>query len=149
MDQSNAGRATATTMATDRIPWGWVIGTAVALEVAAIISAFAWVAIYSYLIHPGEDAAYYENYAKSSSPIVSIVCGIPYWFFACRWVTRKAGTRAVQMALWAWFVLFVIELPLYILSELRLYDWMMVAVSHSTKLAAAYAGGRAALKRVA
>ena len=37
-----------------RIPWGWVIGTAIGLEVPLVISAFAWVAIYSYLILPGE-----------------------------------------------------------------------------------------------
>src|SRR6185436_12611970 len=87
----------------DHIRWGWVAVTAFVLEVAIVLSAFAWVAIYSYLIHPGEQAAYYENYAKSASPIVSIVLGIPYWFFACRRVGLKAGTRAVAMCLWVWF----------------------------------------------
>lgn len=132
----------------DHIPWGWVVGTAVGLEVLLVISAFAWVAIYSYLIHPGEEAAYYENYAQSASPFVSVVLGIPYWFIACRWVGRKAGTRAVAMCLWAWFVLFLIELPLYLLADLTAYNWLMVAISHSTKVLAAYLGGRAALKRI-
>jgi hypothetical protein len=132
----------------DRIPWGWVVGTAVGLEVALIVLAVAWVAIYSYLIHPGEEPAYYQNYAQKSSPVVAVVLGMPLWYFACRWVGRKAGTRAVAMCVWAWFILFLIELPLYLLSELQAYDWMMVAISHSTKLIAAYLGGRAALKRV-
>ena len=131
-----------------RIPWGWVIGTAVGLEVALVISAFAWVAIYSYLIHPGEEPAFYEDYARFASPVVSVVLGIPYWFFACRWVGRKAGTHAVAMCLWAWLVLFLIDFPLYLLAQLQAYDWMMVAISLSTKLLAAYLGGRAALKRV-
>lgn len=131
----------------DRIPWGWVVATAVVLEIAMVIAAIAWIVIYSYVIHPGEDQAYYENYAKSASPVVSVVLGIPLWFFTCRWVTRKAGTRAVQMAFWTWFVLFIIDVPLMILfGEPRLSDWVIVAIAHSTKLLAAYLGGRAALK---
>jgi hypothetical protein len=132
----------------DRIPWGWVVGTVIVLEVAMIISAVAWVAIYSYLIHPGETQAYYENYAQSASPIVSVVIGIPYWFFACRWVGRKAGTRAVPMCLWAWLILFIIEMPLFLMAQPQDVNWSMVAISHATKLLAAYLGGRAALKRV-
>ena len=134
------------TRVADRIPWGWVVVTAVGLEIAMVISAVVWIVIYSYLVHPGEDHTYYENYAKVASPVVSVVLGIPFWFFACRWVTRKAGTRAVQMALWAWFILFVIDVPLIFFYEPRLYDWMIVAIAHSTKLLAAYLGGRAALK---
>jgi hypothetical protein len=131
-----------------RIPWGWVVGTAIGLEIALVISAFAWVAIYSYLIHPGEEPSYYERYAQSASPVLSVVLGIPYWFLACRWVGQKAGTRAAAMCVWAWFILFVIDFPLNFLAELKAYDWMMVATSLSTKLLAAYLGGRAALKRV-
>ncbi len=133
----------------DRIPWGWVIGTAIGLEVAMVLSAFAWVAIYSYLIHPGEEPAYYQNYAQFASPVVSVVLGMPYWFFVCRWAGQKAGTHAVAMSVWAWFFLFLIDLPLNFLVERQAYNWLMVAIAHSTKLLAAYLGGRAALKRYA
>lgn len=133
----------------DRIPWGWVIATAIGLEVAMIISAVAWVAIYSYLIHPGEEPAFYENYAKVASPIVSVVVGIPIWFFACRRVGLKAGTRAVAMCLWAWFIVFIIDMTLIFMAAPEDNSWWsIVVISHSTKLLAAYLGGRAALKRV-
>ncbi|HWO02259.1 MAG TPA: hypothetical protein VNS63_23640 [Blastocatellia bacterium] len=131
----------------DRIPWGWVIGTAIGLEVALIISAVVWVAIYSYVIHPGEAAAYYENYAQFASPFVSVVAGIPFWFFACRWLGEKAGTRAVGAGLLAWFILFIIDMSLIIIAKPTVFVWTMVAISHSTKLLAAYLGARAALKR--
>ncbi len=96
----------------DHIPWGWVAITAVGLEVAVILSAFVWVGIYSFLIHPGEQLPYYENYARFASPIVSVAVGIPVWFFACRWVGRKAGTCAVAMCLSAWLIVPVIDIPL-------------------------------------
>src|SRR4030095_8408214 len=119
-----------------RIPWGWVIGTAIGLEVALVISAIAWVAISSYFIRPGETQSYYENYAQSASAWVSIVLGIPYWFFACRWVGQKAGTRAVAMCVWAWFITFLIDVPLIFLAEQKAYYLLIVAISHSTKVLA-------------
>jgi hypothetical protein len=147
--QEASVRASATNQAKgDHIPWGWVAVTAVGLEVAVTLSAFVWVGIYSYLIHPGEQLPYYENYARFASPIVSVVVGIPVWFFACRWAGRKAGARAVAMCLSAWFIVPVIDMPLSILGQAKAYDWAMVAISDSTKLLAAYLGGRAALKHV-
>ena len=134
--------------ARDHNRWRCVAVTALVLEVAIVLSAFAWVALYSYLIHPGEQAAYYENYAQVASPIVSIVLGIPYWFFACRWVGLKGGTRAAAMGLWVWFILVIIDMALYCLGEPTAYDWGMMAISQSTKLVAAYLGGRAALRAV-
>ena len=92
----------------DHIPWGWVAITAVGLVVAVTLAAFVWVGIYSYLIHPGEELAYYQNYAQFSSPIVSVVVGIPVWFFACRWATGN-GTRAVSVCLWAWLIVPVLH----------------------------------------
>ena len=130
----------------DHIPWGWVAITAVGLEVAVTLSAFVWVGIYSYLIHPGEELPFYQNYAQFASPIVSVVVGIPFWFLACRWVGRKAGTRAVAMCLTAWAIVPLVDIPLSLLGQATAYNWFMVAVSDSTKLLAAYLGGRAALK---
>jgi len=132
----------------DHIPWGWVAITAVGLEVAVTLSAFVWVGIYSYLIHPGEQLSYYENYARFASPIVSVTVGIPVWFFACRWVGRKAGACAVAMCLSAWLIVPVIDIPLSLIGQAKAYDWAMVAISNTTKLLAAYLGGRAALKYV-
>ena len=132
----------------DHIPWGWVALTVVGLEIALILSAVAWVAIYSYLIDPGHDLVYYQNHAQFASPIVSVVVGMPYLFFACRWVGRKAGTRAVAMCLWVWFILFIIDMLLVLLGGATAYIWAMVAISHVTKMSAAYFGGKTALKDV-
>lgn len=132
----------------DHIRWGWVALTVVGLEIALIISAVAWVTIYSYLINPGHDLPYYQNHAQFASPIVSVVVGIPLLFFACRWAGRKAGTRAVAMSLWVWFILFIIDVLLILLGGPTAYLGAMVTISQTTKLLAAYFGGRAALKYV-
>ena len=59
-----------------------------------------------------------------------------------------AGTRAVAMCVWAWFITFLIDFPLIFLAEQKAYYLLILAISLSTKLLAAYLGGRAALKRV-
>lgn len=148
MDEATRHDSAARVSEGDRIPWAWVVGTAVGLEVAITASAVAWIVIYSYLIHPGEAESYYQNYARSASPVVSILLGIPYWFFACRWVGRKAGSRAIVMSVWICVIILVIDLSLILLLADPETKWTIIAVSHSTKLIAAYSGGRAALKRV-
>ena len=130
----------------DHIPWGWVALTVVGLEIALVLSAFAWVAIYSYLINPGHDLPYYQKHAESASPLVSVAVGIPYFFFACRRVGRKAGTRAVATSLWIWFILFIIDVLLILVGGPNAYNGVMLALSHVTKLLAAYFGGKAALR---
>ena len=130
----------------DHIPWGWVALTVVGLEIALVLSAFAWVAIYAYLINPGHDSPYYQTYAEFASPLVSVAVGIPYLFFACRWVGRKAGTRAVATSLWVWFILFIIDVLLVLVGGPDAYLGVMVALSHVTKGLAAYFGGKAALR---
>jgi hypothetical protein len=133
----------------DRIPWGWVAMTVVGLEIALVSSAFAWVAIYSYLINPGHDSPYYQRHAEFASPLVSVAVGIPYFFFACRWVGRKAGTRAVATSLWVWLIILIIDVLLVILvAGLNASDAAIVALSHVTKILAAYFGGKTALKDV-
>ena len=132
----------------DHIPWGWIALTVVGLEIALVLSAFAWVAIYSYLINPGHDLPYYQKHAEFASPIVSVAVGIPYLFLACRWLGRKAGTRAVATCLWVWFILFIIDVLLILAGGLNAYMGAMVALSHVTKMLAAYFGGKAALRDV-
>lgn len=75
----------------DHIPWGWVALNVVGLEIALVLSAFAWVAIYTYLSIPITTCLTTKNTPSSPSPIVSVTVGIPYLFLACRWVGRKAG----------------------------------------------------------
>lgn len=127
----------------NRIRWGRVAATVLLVEVALVLSAFVWVAIYSYLIHPGEQPAYYQRHAQFASPIVSVVAGIPLLFFACRWATRRAGNRAVAMSLSIWAVLFLIDMALILPAKPTTYIWTMVALSHATKFIAAFLGGRA------
>ena len=106
---------------------------------------------YSYVINPGQDAAYYQAHARVSAPYSSIVVGMPLMFLACRWIGRKFAARfAIIAALLVWLVYFLIDLTVLLLAgELASRLALFFIISVATKLAAAYLGGLAARKQAA
>jgi hypothetical protein len=89
------------------IAWGAAIGGMLLVEVAQIAAAVAWVAFYSYLIHPGETPAFYQRYAEVASPWVSVLAGPPIFYLICRWIVSRTPARAwpTAMALFGFFIL--------------------------------------------
>jgi hypothetical protein len=112
-------------------------------EVVQVAAAFAWVAIYSYLVHPGEAPAYYQRYAEVASPWVSLLAGVPIFYLICRWIGSRAPARAwpTAMALFGFFV--VLELALVFSAGVpssRIARFM--AASFLLKFVACHLGGR-------
>src|SRR5258707_1032464 len=60
-----------------KINWGRACAGALIAEITQIAAAFGWVAIYSYLINPGQPMATYQAHAQASGPWVSILAGAP------------------------------------------------------------------------
>lgn len=69
-----------------QIRWRAVAGSFVLAEVALIGAAFAWVAIYSHALNPGQPFAVYQAHAQVAGPWVSILMGMPVFFALGRWV---------------------------------------------------------------
>ncbi|MBL8361552.1 MAG: hypothetical protein JNN18_13750 [Rubrivivax sp.] len=59
------------------IRWGAVAGALLLAEAVLVGAAFAWVAIYSHLLNPGQPIAIYQGHAQASGPWVSILVGMP------------------------------------------------------------------------
>lgn len=121
-----------------QIHWGRALGGAALAEVMLIAAAFGWVAIYSYLINPGQPLSVYEQHATESGPWVSIVVGIPLFYAAARWIGRNRPTALVLCAL----VLMVDAVVLAVLAgSLSVAQAGLIAVSYVTKGIAAWFGG--------
>ena len=87
-----------------KIGWGRACAGALIAEIGQIAAAFGWVAIYSYLINPGQPMATYQAHAQASGPWVSILAGAPIFYAASRWIARS---RPTALALFTIF--FVID----------------------------------------
>lgn len=121
-----------------KINWGRACAGALIAEVTQIAAAFGWVAIYSYLINPGQPMATYQAHAQASGPWVSIIAGAPIFYAASRWIARS---RPTALALFGIF--FVIDGALLVgMTE----SWtgapfVLIGLSYLTKLGACAFGG--------
>ena len=120
------------------IHWVRAIGGAVIAEVLLVASAFAWVAVYSYVINPNQPLAVYEQHALDSGPWVSILAGVPLFYAVARWIARDRPTALAFCTIVLVFDAIVLiwagstgpGLPLWI-----------VALSYGSKLMAVWFGG--------
>ena len=118
----------------------WVRAGAGALiaEIAQIAAAFGWVAIYSYLINPGQPMATYQAHAQASGPWVSLLAGAPIFYAASRWIARSRPT-----ALALFVIFFVIDGALLVGMTQSWKDapFVLIGLSYLTKLGACAFGG--------
>jgi len=141
-------------MLTERTPttknrWLWIIPAALAVMVTNIAIHILYMVVYSYLINPGENAAYYKAHAELSAPYSSIVVGMPLMFIVSRWIGARFEARScVTAALLVWLVYFLVDFSIVGFSGALGRVTILFAISFVTKLAAAYLGGLAARKQV-
>jgi hypothetical protein len=129
---------------TNNIRWGAALGGALLAEVALIASSFVWVAIYSFLINPGQPFAVYEAHAQASGPWVSIVAGLPLFYAIGRWIARN---RPTALVLWGIMVFGDAAILALIAGTAQALPLALIAASYSTKLLACILGSRHAAAR--
>ncbi len=132
------------------VRWGAALGGMLVAEAGQIAATFAWVAVYSYLVHPGETPAFYQRYAQVAGPWVSLIAGTPIFYLVCRWIGSQAPSRAwpTAMALFGLFVLLELALTPMLSAETpspRILGFM--AASFILKLLACHLGGSGAARR--
>lgn len=121
------------------VHWLRAIFGAVLAEAAQVAAAFVWVALYSYLINPGQAMSVYEQHAQQSGPWVSIIAGFVIFYAASRWIARSVPTA---LALFAIFVAIDGLLLVALSSGFSATLLALAGASHASKLLACYLGGR-------
>jgi hypothetical protein len=118
-----------------------LVGCGLGVMVANVAITVLYMVVYSHVIDPGHEKAYYEAHVLNAAPYCSIVAGMPLMFFAALWVGGYWGARlAAPSALILWATYAVIDLAIVAASGLTFRMGTLVAVSLLTKLAAAYGG---------
>jgi hypothetical protein len=126
----------------------FIIGAALLSMVANVVLSVLYVAFYSYFINPGHDAQFYQDYAQTAAPYCSIVAGIPVLYLVCRWIGGKwESDFAVKAAFLVWLVYALIDLSVLTAAGWTIQMAVISAISLTTKLLAAYFGGRAASRK--
>ncbi len=74
-------------------------GLAVLAMITLVIFSFLEVAVYAYLINPGQSESFYEAHANSTAPYISGIFGFLVFFFVARYWTKKGYENAFRLAL--------------------------------------------------
>lgn len=122
-----------------KINWGRAGAGALIAEITQIAAAVGWVAIYSYLVNPGQPMATYEAHAQASGPWVSILAGAPIFYAASRWI---ASSRPNALALFAIFLVVDGALLVGMTESWTGAAFVLIGLSYLTKLGACALGGR-------
>jgi len=122
-----------------KIHWGRASVGALIAEIAQIAAAFLWVAIYAYLINPGQPDATYQAHAQASGTWVSIFAGAPIFYAASRWIARS---RPTALALYIIFAAVDGALLVVMMESWTGTPFVLVGVSYLTKLGACALGGK-------
>jgi hypothetical protein len=127
-----------------------LVGVAVLVLVANVAASILYMVVYSYVIDPGHDPQYYNDYIQAAGPYCSIVAGIPLMFFAGWWVAgwwrRALGVRAAWIV---WLAYTVIDLAILLVAGMSVGVALLFVVSFATKLAAAHFGASLRIARPA
>lgn len=128
--------------------WWLAIPFALGVLIVNVLISVLWVAVYSLLIDPGKDPAYYQEYAQTAAPYSSIIAGMPLMFLAGRWIGSKFPKQnSMKAALSVWLVYFLIDFAVIAASGALAQIALIFIVSFTTKFAAAYLGGLLAQQR--
>jgi hypothetical protein len=121
--------------------WLKLIGGAILLHIILIALSILEVAIYSYLVAPGKDEAFYNAHAQVSGPWISGICGSLIIFLLVRNFIRKNTGRHLT---------YTIAFPLaYIALDILMFlpfdiDWTEhfppFLMANGAKIAAAFLG---------
>lgn len=93
------------------VRWAWIPGLAILIKVLMFAAAFGAVAIYSHLIHTGEEHSFYQEKAKVISPIVAILLGFPLIFWASRFLVSSFSSSTIRPALVFWLFWICLDVP--------------------------------------
>ena len=120
-----------------------VAGAWLALEVVLVGLAFGWVAVYSYAIDPGHEAAFYQDYAQRVSPLVAVIISAPVFGAFGLLAARRGGRPGARFALTTTIVFLVLDFALVALVPERPDGiWLIWITAATLKLSAVVLGGR-------
>lgn len=122
-----------------KINWGRAFGGALIAQIAQIAVAVGWVAIYSYVIDPGQPMPTYHAHAQASGPWVSLFAGAPIFYAASRWIARSLPTA---LALFAIFAVIDGALVVGMVEDWSSVPFVLFGLNYLTKLCACALGGR-------
>ena len=111
-----------------------LVGLSVLYMAILIVCSFIEVAIYSYLIIPGKNEAFYEAHSMVSAPYISAIFGFLLFFTTVRFWKKKNYNNVQTLAFLFPAVYFLIDLGLMVGFSVNWAEiWLIFTLSNLAK----------------
>lgn len=118
-----------------------LIGLAVLTMITLVMLSFIEVAVYSYLINPGQDESVYEAHANASAPYISAIFGFVIFFLVVRYWKKKQYPNLSRLALLFPLIYVLVDVILLTAAGVSWADFILIfAIANTAKALGSYLG---------
>ena len=108
--------------------WLKLIGVAFLLHIVLILLSILEVAIYSYLIVPGKDEAFYKSHAENSGPWISGIFGSLFIFLIVRRFIKKNNGHSLTYTIALPFIYIIMDIVMLLPFQINWWEHLPVFV---------------------
>lgn len=118
-----------------------LIGLAVLTMMTLVIISFIEVAVYSYLINPGQVLNVYEAHANLSAPYISGIFGFIVFFFVARYWKKKEYPNVLKLAILFPLIYILLDFIIITVASVEWADIILIfAIANTAKFLGSYLG---------
>jgi hypothetical protein len=118
-----------------------LIGLAILTMITLVIISFIEVAVYSYLINPGQENNFYEAHAELTAPYISGIFGFIVFFLVARYWKKKEYPDAFKLAILFPLIYVLLDVTLITAAGVKWSDFILIfAIANTAKFLGSYLG---------
>lgn len=118
-----------------------LIGLAILTMITLVIISFLEVAVYSYLINPGQDQSVYEAHANISAPYISGIFGFIVFFLVTRHWKKKEYPNVLKLVILYPLIYVLLDIVIITAAGVKWSDFIIIfAIANTAKFLGSYLG---------
>ncbi|MBK9271427.1 MAG: hypothetical protein IPM48_07505 [Saprospiraceae bacterium] len=118
-----------------------LVGLSILTMICLVAISFLEVAVYSYLINPGQEQAVYEAHANISAPYISGIFGFILFFLVTRYWKKKEYPNVFRLVILYPLIYVLLDLILITAAGVNWSDFILIfALANAAKFLGSYLG---------
>lgn len=118
-----------------------LIGLVILTMITLVMISFLEVAVYSYLINPGQEQSVYESHANSSAPYISGIFGFIVFFLVVRYWKKKEYANASKLTILYPLTYVLLDIIIITAAGVKWSDFILIfAMANAAKFLGSFLG---------
>ena len=118
-----------------------LIGLAILTMITLVLISFLEVAVYSYIINPGQVESVYEAHANTSAPYISGIFGFIIFFLVARYWKKKEYHNVFKLVILFPLIYVLLDIIIITAAGVKWSDFILIfAIANTAKFLGSYLG---------